>query len=174
MRASAPGRRGRARVLPAPWLSAALLALWLMLNQSVAWGTLLLGAAVAVLVPWLVAPLRPAHGHVQTRRPVVALRLLGCVIRDVVLSSLQVARGVLRRAPPRAAMVRVPLELRAPNGLALLAIIMCLTPDTLWAELSADGGVLTIHVFDLTTDEATYVDEIKTRYEQPLLELFPP
>lgn len=174
MRADVPRRKGRARALPAPLLSVALLLLWLMLNQSLALGTVLLGAAVAVAVPWLVAPLRPAHVAVQVWRPVVALRLLRRVLWDVLTSSLEVARGVLRRAPPNPVMVQVPLELSAPKGLAILAIIMCLTPDTLWAELSADGRLLKIHVFDLTIDEASYVAEIKARYEQPLLELFPP
>ncbi len=161
-------------MLPAPLLSVALLLLWLMLNQSLALGTVLLGAVVAVAVPWLVAPLRPAHATRQAWRPVVALRLLCRVLWDVVTSSLQVARGVLRHAPPNPAMVHMPLELRTPKGLAVLAVIMCLTPDTLWAELSADGRLLKIHVFDLTTDEASYVAELKARYEQPLLELFSP
>jgi multicomponent K+:H+ antiporter subunit E len=69
------------------------------------------------------------------------------------------------------AFVQVPLDLRDANALAVLAMILCLTPGTAWAELSLDRSVLTIHVFDLE-DEAAFIAEVKTRYERPLMEIF--
>jgi multicomponent K+:H+ antiporter subunit E len=62
------------RLFPAPLLSVSLFGLWLLLNLSVSPGNLLLGAALGVLAPLLMAPLRPQHAHV--RRPLVIARLI--------------------------------------------------------------------------------------------------
>ena len=51
------------RWLPAPLLSAGLFVLWLLLNQSLGAGQVLLGVAVAIAMPVLMAPLRPAAGQ---------------------------------------------------------------------------------------------------------------
>ena len=48
------------RLIPAPLLSLSLFALWLLLNLSVSPGNLLLGAALGILAPLLMAPLRPS------------------------------------------------------------------------------------------------------------------
>jgi multicomponent K+:H+ antiporter subunit E len=93
------------RLFPAPLLGS-LFGLWLLLNLSVSPGNLLLGAALGVLAPLLMAPLRPQHAHV--RRPLVIARLIG-VGMDVIISNLLVARGVLRagsRHAPRSSTYR--------------------------------------------------------------------
>jgi hypothetical protein len=66
--------------------------------------------------------------------------------------------------------VDIPLELRNPYGLAMLAGIITSTPGTLWVAFDEASGVLTIHVFDLV-DEAEWVRTIKGRYERLLLEM---
>ena len=158
------------RLLPAPLLSAALLALWLVLNESASLGHFAIGAVLAVLVPWFAAPLRPIP--VRVRRPATVARLLGAVLRDVVASNFQVAWHVVTGArAPRAAFVAIPLELRDPNGLAALAIITTVVPGTVWSELAPDRSAVLLHVFDLD-DEAAFVAEFKSRYERPLREIF--
>ncbi len=165
-----PAAPRAARLLPAPWLSLGLLLLWLLLNRSVSLGTWLLGAALAAGLPLVLARLRPGPA-VHLRRPRVALRLVGVVLRDMCTTSIAVAAGAVRGRAPQSRWVAVPLDLHDAHGLAALSIIMCLTPDTLWAGLSADGRRLTIHVFDLP-DEAGYADQLKQRYERPLMEIF--
>ena len=158
------------RLLPAPLLSAALLAMWLVLNSSVSSGHVLLGAVLALALPWLAAPLRPLA--VRIRRPGAVLRLTAAVFRDVIASNLEVAWHVVTRSSaPRAAFVRIPLELRDPNGLAALAIITTVVPGTVWSELAPDRSAVLLHVFDLD-DEASFVEHYKSRYEQPLREIF--
>ncbi|MCC9595227.1 MULTISPECIES: Na+/H+ antiporter subunit E [unclassified Rubrivivax] len=159
------------RLLPAPLLSAGLFAMWLLLRPSLSTGSLLLGALLALVLPVLMAPLRPAGGPV--RRPLVVMRLVAIVGVDVVLSALDVARGVLssRRRPPRGTFVVVPLDLRDVHGLAALAMITTVVPGTVWCELAPDRSALRLHVFDLV-GEAEFVAHFKQRYEQPLKEIF--
>lgn len=158
------------RCFPAPLLSAGLLALWLMLSRSLSPGHLLLGLLLAVVLPLLAAPLRPAGPRV--RHPWRLARLILRVGGDVVLSGLEVARGVLRaRArPPRGRFVVVPLDLRDEHALAALAMITAVIPGTVWSELSIDRSRLLLHVFDLA-DEADFIRDYKTRYELPLKEI---
>lgn len=157
------------RLLPTPLLSAALFTLWLLLNESLDPGQLLTAAIVAVVVPWLAAPLRPTP--VRVRRPLVLLRLTLAVGHDVIQSSLQVSAAVLRSQPPRSAFVTIPLELRDAHGLASLAIITTVVPGTVWSELAADRSAVRLHVFDVA-DPVAFVAFYKQRYEGPLREIF--
>ena len=159
------------RWLPSPPLSLALFVVWLLLNQSLHAATLLFAAVLAVVVPLLTRGLRPAT--VRMRRPGVALRLVGHVLADLVQSALSVAWLLLTRRTDdiHARFVQVPLTMRDANGLAVLAMVLCLTPGTAWAEVSFDRSTLLIHVFDLD-DEAAFVALIQQRYERPLMEIF--
>ena len=148
-----------------------LLALWLVLNESLAPGHVLLGAAIAALG---VASLRrlqaepfPAH------RPRAALRLFLVVVGDVIRSNVAVARIVLGLGPAKrtAGFLPVPLVLRAPAGLAVLACIVTATPGTSWVRYDRAENLLTLHVLDLADPDAL-VGEIKQRYERLLMEIF--
>lgn len=159
------------RLLPSPWLSLGLFCGWLLLNRSVSIGQVLMGLLVAVALPLLMAPLRPTPGPLRHWGTLV--RLILRVGMDVVLSGLQVARGVLRsrRQPPRGTFVRIPLDLRDVHALAALAMITAVVPGTVWSELAADRSVLLMHVFDVE-DEATFIAHFKATYERPLQEIF--
>ena len=159
------------RLFPAPWLSLALWALWLLLNLSLSAGNLLLGAALAILAPVMFAPLRPLP--VRIRRPGVILKLFFLVGRDVVASNIAVAWGVLRagKNPPRSRFIKIPLDLRDANGLAALSMITTVVPGTIWSELALDRSILLLHVFDLD-DEAQFIQHFKSTYERPLMEIF--
>ncbi|QOF80290.1 Na+/H+ antiporter subunit E [Variovorax sp. 38R] len=159
------------RLMPSPPLSLALFVIWLLLNQSLEAATLLSAAVLAIAVPLITQGLRPAR--VRMRRPGVALRLSFLVTFDMLKSAYDVARLLLTRRTVdiSARFVQIPLDMRDPNGLAVLAMIMCLTPGTAWGEVSFDRTTLLIHVFDLE-DDAAFIALIKTRYERPLMEIF--
>ena len=158
------------RWVPHPLLAAALLAMWLLLNQSLSPGHIVLGGAVAVLASHALAALRPEPVRVVSLRPL--LRLAGIVAADVVRSNLAVARIVLFPTGKRVSgFVRLPLELRNIHGLTLLAVIITATPGTLWVQFDRSSGVLLVHVLDLVDEEA-WIRLIKTRYEALLLEIF--
>jgi multicomponent K+:H+ antiporter subunit E len=159
------------RWLPSLPLSLALFVVWLLLNQTLDLATLLLAAIFAVIVPLLTRSLRPAT--VRMRKPGVALRLAARALADMLYSALTVGKLLLTRrtASIKSSFVEIPLDLRDPNALAMLAMICCLTPGTAWGELSFDRSRLLLHVFDLK-DEAAFITLIKTRYEAPLMEIF--
>jgi multicomponent K+:H+ antiporter subunit E len=158
------------KLVPVPLLSAALWALWIALARSTSPGQVLVGLALAIAVPLLTANLRPTR--VSVRRPLVAVRYLLRITGDVVVSNLQVARGVVAWRPPRSRFVLVPLDLRDPVGLAVLSMVTTIVPGTVWSELALDRSGLLLHVWDLGDDEAGFVATFKARYEAPLREIF--
>lgn len=159
------------RVLPHPVLSALLVLMWLVLTRF-SLGQFLLGGAVALVAGWAMAHLQPSRPRL--RRASAIPRLLGIVAWDILRSNVAVAWLILtngRRGTRRSGFLRVPLRLRDPSALAVLAIIVTATPGTAWLEYDAKSGVLLLHVFDLV-DESQWRDLIQTRYESLLLEIF--
>ncbi len=159
------------RWLPTPLLSAALIALWLVLNRSLGAGDLILAVLLGVAVPALLAPLRPARPRI--RHAGAILRLIAVVGHDVIESNWQVFRTLVTRPgrPTQARFVRIPLQLREPSALAALAMITTVVPGTVWCELARDGSALLLHVWH-APDEAAFVAFYKQRYEAPLLKIF--
>jgi multicomponent K+:H+ antiporter subunit E len=159
------------RLIPSPWLSLGLFGGWLLLQRSHGPGQLLMGLLVAVVMPLLMAPLRPRPGPLRRWGALAALILR--VGRDVVVSAMQVAYGVFlsRRRPPRSAFVVVPLELRDMHALAALSMITAVIPGTVWCELAPDRSAVLLHVFDVG-DQAAFVEQFKADYDHPLKEIF--
>lgn len=159
------------RLLPAPLLSLALWGLWMVLGRSLDAGQALIGLVLCIAIPLLTRGLRPLP--VRVRHPLVILRLALRVAADTVESNLAALRVFLapgtRRHPP--GFAHIPLDLRDPNALAVLAMIVCITPGTAWAELSSDHSMLLLHVLELG-DEAEFAAMVKARYERPLMEIF--
>jgi multicomponent K+:H+ antiporter subunit E len=150
----------------------ALLALWLVLNESLAPGQVLLGAALALGGVAAYSRLRLPAGRVRNR-PGAALRLLGRVVADIVRSNLAVGRIVLGlgRSQRSAGFLALPLELRHPGGLAVIACIITATPGTSWVRYDSAANVVTIHVLDLV-DADDWIRLFKQRYERLLMEIF--
>jgi multicomponent K+:H+ antiporter subunit E len=159
------------RWLPYPLLSLSLLAMWLLLNRTLAPGQVLLGALLALGGALALAKLQSPEGRVRRVSAIAGLAWL--VLIDVVRSNIAVARLVLyQRAGRRVAgFVHMPLAVRHPGALAVLACILTATPGTSWARFDSRRHVLTIHVFDLI-DEVQWMQRFKERYERRLMEIF--
>ena len=159
------------KILPAPLVSFGLFVVWLLLNRSLSPGHLLLALLLALGLPVLFKELRPQK--VRVRHLGTVLRLCWTVVVDTTQSNIAVLRFLLlpRTRRHSADFVKIPLELRDPNGLAVLAMIVCITPGTVWAELSRDRSMLMLHVLEVHDREAI-VQHVQTRYERPLMELF--
>jgi multicomponent K+:H+ antiporter subunit E len=158
------------RVLPYPFLTAALLLTWVLLT-SFSPGQFLLGAVIAVAASRATAALQPSKPRL--RRWQLIPRLAGIVALDILRSNIAVASIILggRRRDRVAGFVAIPLDLRDKTGLAVLACIVTSTPGTAWIEYAHDTGVLLIHVLDLV-DKDEWIALIKNRYEASLMEIF--
>jgi multicomponent K+:H+ antiporter subunit E len=164
------------RLLPRPLVSLLLLAVWLLLNNTVHPAHLLLGAALAVGIPLFSSRLTvgtPRLPRLPTlRKGLLALRLGSVVFYDIIKSNLDVARLILgRESNIRPAFVWLPMDLNDDHAKAVLAGIITMTPGTLSSDFSEDGRWLLIHALNVPDQDALIAD-IKSRYEAPLKEIF--
>lgn len=158
------------RWLPHPGLTLLLTLIWLLLVNSFSLGQLLLGAFLG----WGIT-LLTRHFLLdvpRVRKPLKLCLFMFKVFYDIVVANLHVAKLVLgprNRLNP--AFVEVPMAIDNNFVLAVLASIVTLTPGTVSAGLSADHKTLLLHGLDVP-DEQALIDEVKSRYEAPLLEIF--
>jgi len=158
------------RVLPQPLVSLAILALWLALAPEPDAGQIVLGAAVAVAIPWFTHPFWPDRPRLV--RPGAAARLFLRVLWDIAVANVQVARLVLGPASRlHPVFIELPLEIEDPFVATVLASIITLTPGTLSVDIDRDRRVLLVHALDVT-DVPDAIATIKRRYEAPLREIF--
>ena len=169
-RAAAPAADKRGW-LPHPLLSASLVLVWLLLQNSLDLGNLLLGLVLGLGIPLWTRVLWPKR--LRVRSWVAVLRYSVMVIGDIVLANIDVARLILFRrvSELRTRWVSVPLELSSPEAITVLAGTVTMTPGTVSCDLSADGRHLLVHCLD-APDAEQIVREIKTRYEARLKEIF--
>jgi multicomponent K+:H+ antiporter subunit E len=158
------------RILRSPLQSALLFAAWLLLNQTLAPGHVLLGAVLAVALPIVLDP--RVGPFPRLRRPLRVAQLAAVVGYDIVISNIEVARRILGpQSALRPAFVRVPIELTDPYAIATLAGIITMTPGTLTCAVASDGHTLLVHGLHVEDADAL-VASIKSRYELPLKEIF--
>ncbi|HJR15152.1 MAG TPA: Na+/H+ antiporter subunit E [Rhodanobacteraceae bacterium] len=158
------------RWLPHPWFALCLLVAWLLLQQSLAAPTIVLGIVLSLALSWTLGKLDLPR--VRVRSVGTLLMLLARVFGDIVRSNIAVAKTIVSPRPRvTSGFVTIPLEMTSPYALALLACIITATPGTIWVSHDSRRRVLVIHVLDLD-DEATWIANIKRRYEQPLLQIF--
>ncbi|HLW29018.1 MAG TPA: Na+/H+ antiporter subunit E [Kiloniellales bacterium] len=158
------------RWLPFPLLTAALILTWLLLNESLSPGAILLGTLLALIVSRLVVRFEIPRSRII--RPISALKLACNVLVEIVRSNNAVARIILMpNKRYRSGFVLIPLDMRNPYGLTLLACIITATPGTLWVEFDSKEHAMLLHVLDLI-DEDEWRRIIKERYEKRLMEIF--
>lgn len=153
-----------------PVMTVLLFLVWLLMQKSVAPAHLLSGAVLGLVVPRLV------HGFLgpaaRPRALGLALRFSLLVLWDIVVSNLAVARLVLDPSSrPRPAWVPVPIDLRHPTGITLLATIITTTPGTVSCVVDDEAGLILVHALDCD-DPAAAAAQMKSRYEAPLRAIF--
>jgi multicomponent K+:H+ antiporter subunit E len=159
------------KLVPAPLLSALLVAVWLTLARAISLGTVLLAIVLGLAIPLMTTSLRATDTRV--RRPLVAARFILKVGYDVLASSIDVAWSLVswRWHRPKARFVIIPLDLRDPLGLAALAMVTTVVPGTVWSEIALDRSALMLHAWNVD-DEQAFIARYKARYERPLQEMF--
>ncbi|MDO5622269.1 MAG: Na+/H+ antiporter subunit E [Paracoccus sp. (in: a-proteobacteria)] len=159
------------RLFPHPFVSALLVVVWMMLVNRFAWGSLVFAIIIAIIIPAITAPYWPHRANIRGIPRIIAYVFV--VIWDIIVANVQVAMIVLfkpaRQLQP--AWITLPLRVKSPEAITVLAGTITLTPGTVSADLSEDGHFLLIHALHAPDPEGI-ISDIQTRYEDRLLEIF--
>ncbi|WP_438464096.1 Na+/H+ antiporter subunit E [Marinomonas sp. PE14-40] len=158
------------RMFPMPFHSMLLFVIWLLLNNSLSAGHLLLATILAIIIPWAVSSMTTERPRIK--KPMLAISYVFLVLKDIISANFSVALlvvGPLKKLSP--GFVAVPLDIETELGITLLASTVSLTPGTVSAEISEDQKWLYVHALHLDNSEEL-ISEIKSRYEAPLKEIF--
>lgn len=159
------------KLFPHPVLSVMVFLVWMAMVSQFAIGSLVFAALLGVIVPLIAAPYwKGARG---IRHPVKFASFAGLVLYDIVMANIAVARIVLFMPKSQIcpAWIAVPLRLRNPQAITMLASVITLTPGTLSCDLTDDNSALLVHCLH-APDPGDVVAEILERYEAPIKELF--
>lgn len=166
-----PAATRRRRWLPSLPLTLTIIAFWMVMVADLSALQWVFAAVLGLVVPLFAARLDREFARIGRLRRVPMM--IGILIWDVVMSNITVARLVLgRETAITPGFIWLPLEIDNIHGIAMLTSFITLTPGTVAAALSDDRKYLLIHVLSLKDPQAL-IDQIKRRYETPLMEIFP-
>ncbi len=152
-----------------PVLSVLLGASWLALSHSVELVHLLSALLIGLILPRLLHPFLTPADNIDW---MAALRLMVVVLKDIVLSNITVAKLVLGpMSTPKPAWLPVPLATDHPRINALLATIITTTPGTVSCVIDEQRHEILVHALNCD-DAQAMIDDMKTRYETPLMQIF--
>ncbi|MHA3059190.1 Na+/H+ antiporter subunit E [Acinetobacter sp. ANC 4636] len=155
--------------LPHPFVSVMVGLSWLMLSHSLDASDLLMAALLAILIPKLLQHFITHTPHIDSKQ---AIRLFFVVLYDVIIANFVVAKLVLgstEKLQPK--WFRVPLDSQHEQVNSLLAMIITTTPGTVSAGIDQERGDILVHALSCSDPQAE-IDQIKQRYEAPLLKIF--
>lgn len=159
------------RLFPHPGLTVLLIAVWLLMLNSISVGGLVVAIILGTAIPVFTAPFWPDRPQLHFGWPIVDY--LAVVILDILIANFHVARIILfrRSSDLRSTWLVIPLELRSAEAITMLAGTISLTPGTVSSDVSTDGRFLLVHALDVS-DPAAEVARIKSRYEARLARVF--
>lgn len=159
------------RLYPHPYLSLFLVLIWFLLVNQWKVGSLVMAIFLATVIPLITSPYWQHRPRLLSLPAAIAYVLM--VLWDIVIANIQVARIVLFMPQDKiqSAWIRVPVDLKSPEGIAVLAGTITMTPGTVSADMSACGSVLLIHSLHAPDPDAIR-DDIKSRYESRLKRIF--
>ncbi|HMP78680.1 MAG TPA: Na+/H+ antiporter subunit E [Pirellulaceae bacterium] len=160
------------RWIPHPILTIVLFVLWLALTNQPQFSSVLIGFALAAMIPvitrqiWFNSPKLARYGGV--------FMYIVIVLADVIAANIQVAWLIVirPRGSLRSRWFTVPLDVTSDEAIAALAATITLTPGTVSCDLSSDRRSMLVHGLDVA-EVAPLVTHIKKRYEARLKAIFP-
>ncbi len=159
------------RLFPHPILTLILTIVWTILQNDVSAGMVVFGLILGTIIPLITAAWWPDRPRGVRLGKFVIYTVI--VFWDIVIANIEVAWIVLTRpnAKLRAQWIVVPLDLRQPEAITILAGTVTLTPGTVSSDLSSEGHSLLVHALDAENPDEVR-DQIKSRYEARLMEIF--
>jgi len=159
------------KLFPHPLLALILACVWLALVNKITLGNIILGGFLGLVIALMTAPYWP--GKPRVRHPFKVVGYVSLVLWDIVVANVQIALIILFKPTDKlkSAWITVPLELTSPEAITVLAGTITMTPGTVSATLSSCGRAILVHALH-TDDPIAVHDDIKSRYEKRLLEIF--
>lgn len=158
------------KILPYPLLSAAVLAMWLLLSGA-ARGQILLGSIIAIFCGLVMTQLQQRKIHMRNTRllPILLWR----IVCDILSSNIAVAKIIITGGKKKhpSGFIILNISLKNHMAIAILSCILTATPGTAWIAYNRRSGKLILHILDLQ-EEAYWHNHIKKRYENLLAEIF--
>lgn len=158
-------------LLPHPFLTLILTVVWVLLQNDLTAGMVVFGLILGILIPWMTSIWWPDTPKGFRLGKMVTYSIM--VMWDILVANVQVAWIVLTvpNSKLKPHWIIIPLELKQPEAITVLAGTITLTPGTVSADLSDEGHSLLVHVLHTDNPDAVR-DDIKSRYEARLLEIF--
>ena len=158
-------------LLPHPLLTLLLVVVWILLQNQISAGMFVFGIILGIIIPRMTSIWWPDTPKGIRLGKMITYSIM--VMWDILVANVQVAWIVLSvpNAKLKPAWIVIPLELRQPEAITVLAGTITLTPGTVSADLSDEGHSLLVHVLH-TDDPDAVAEEINTRYQQRLKEIF--
>lgn len=158
------------RLFPHPVLTVTLWLIWLLLNNTASAGHMVLGALLAIFIPWFTSGFWPEK--IRILKPLLLIKYVARVLYEIIVANVVVAKMILDRADKlQPGFIAYSLKLESPIAISLLANTISLTPGTVSCDLTEDGRTLLIHTLHIDDAEAIKA-EIAHKFEQPLEEIF--
>lgn len=159
------------KILPHPGLTLLLIVVWQMMMNSFSLGNLVLGVILGLTIPIITAPYWPNKPRLANFPMIIEYILI--VLWDIVVANVIVAKTVVfkRNRDMAPNWVTIPLDIRTPEAITVLAGTITMTPGTVSSDVSACGRSLLVHCLDAPDPDAVR-EEIKDRYERRLKEIF--
>lgn len=130
---------------------------------------LFIGFVLGYFVLWLSPGMAPRTRYF--RRVGQGVRFLGLFLKELAVSTARIAYDVLTpTAYMRPAVIGIPLDVETDVEIAMLAIVVTLTPGSLALDVSSDRKTLYVHVM-YAEDPETVRRDIKRGFERRILEL---
>lgn len=158
-------------LFPHPVLTLLIAVVWVILQNQISAGMAVFGVILGIIIPRVLAAWWPDRPTGFRFGKMISYSIV--VIWDIIVANIQVAWIVLTvpNAKLKPAWIAIPLELKQPEAITVLAGTITLTPGTVSADLSDGGHSLLVHVLH-TDDPEGEVATIKSRYEARLKEIF--
>ncbi|QYK41790.1 MAG: Na+/H+ antiporter subunit E [Paracoccaceae bacterium] len=159
------------RLFPHPYLTVLLIITWMLLVNGTKLGSLVFAVILGIVIPLLTSPYWPNAPRLRNIPAIIDYVMI--VLWDIVVSNVVVARIVLFKPNGRLqpAWVTIPLDLRTPEAITVLAGTITMTPGTVTADMSGCGRALLVHCLH-APDPDSVRDGIKDRYETRLKRIF--
>lgn len=160
------------RWLAHPLMSIGLLLTWVFLvDDFTSVGQWLLGVFLAFCIPFLTDRWWPSLFNVKSWKGLIVFA--AHMVTDIIKANIDVAKLILSptsKLDP--SYIEVPYELENDLGIFMLASAISLAPGTVATSVDWRRKRLQVHALHCEDSQAL-IAEIKQRYEQPLLEVFP-